>query len=260
MTGGLPPALAGFAVEHHGALPSTQDRARELADAGGVDYCVVADVQTAGRGRQGRPWWSPTGNLYASTVIEPAGPTRTWALYSLVVALALAEAVEKVTADTTQRALRPALKWPNDVLIDGAKLAGVLLEVAGTQRAPRLVIGTGVNLASAPPLSLAGQPTIALAAVTGEQVEQTVMLSAFLTGLRCHIHTMATEGFDPARAAWLERAAGLGQEVTIERHGERFLGCFCGLAEDGAIVVRSDHAERSFHAGEVRLRVHGGDV
>ncbi|MFP4127246.1 MAG: biotin--[acetyl-CoA-carboxylase] ligase, partial [Alphaproteobacteria bacterium] len=138
-----PDEVAGFALHHHARLASTQDEARRLAKAGARELVVVADEQTGGHGRRGRRWTSPPGNLYATVVTTPGVAPAFVPALSLIAASALCQALEG-------RAIPPpplAVKWPNDVLLDGRKLAGLLLEVSDDA----VLIGCGVNLATAPP-------------------------------------------------------------------------------------------------------------
>ena len=202
---------------------------------------LVAERQTAGRGRLSRDWRSPAGNLHASTVValRPGDPPATG--LALLTGVALAEAL----ALFLPAGAPLMLKWPNDVLLDGAKCAGILLERASE----RVVVGVGANLAHAP--DLPDRPTAALAehapppapAVLGEALAE--RFAHWLGRWRM-------EGVAPVRSAWLALAHPLGTAITISESGET--GLFAGLAEDGALrLTRADGATETVRAGDVRV-------
>jgi len=132
-----------FIVQQHAVLASTMDAARACARGGAPDgTVVVARRQTQGRGRHGRDWFSPEGNLYASILLRPGRPPARLSELGFIVALAAADAVDSLLPDGHAK-----LKWPNDVLIDGQKIAGILVEIVEDDAA---VIGIGLNIAQAP--------------------------------------------------------------------------------------------------------------
>ncbi|QIB35665.1 biotin--[acetyl-CoA-carboxylase] ligase [Ancylobacter pratisalsi] len=208
----------------------------------------VAERQTGGRGRRGRPWTSEPGNLYASLLLVDAGPAARLPELCFVAALGLYDAVRAVTGIDP---LRIGLKWPNDVLIDGAKLAGILLE--GTvlpDGRSATVIGFGVNCAHHPldtpypttDLSAAGYPT-----------RPSELLDALDVALRDRLDEWAQgAGFAQTREAWVRRAPGLGHEVRV-RFGEReAYGVFEALDFSGAMILRrADGARETISAGDV---------
>lgn len=211
------------------------ERAPDLPDG----QWLRAQWQTAGRGRRGRAWVPVPGNLYASVLVKPRpgeGPPQQ---LSFVAALALGDAAARWVA-----AERLALKWPNDLLLDGVKVAGILLEGAGDA----LVIGFGVNLAGAPEgLERPATSFAAAGPVPDADAFVAVLESAFAQWRA----RWAAQGFDAVRSAWLARAAGLGEIIKV-RLGERELdGVFAGLAADGALELRQGCETRLIHAGEV---------
>uniref|UniRef100_UPI001F031436 biotin--[acetyl-CoA-carboxylase] ligase n=1 Tax=Falsiroseomonas oryziterrae TaxID=2911368 RepID=UPI001F031436 len=153
---GIPP---GWRLRVEPELPSTSDLLIRLAAAGEPEgLAVLARRQTAGRGQQGRSWRSPAGNLYVSVLLRPGRPAHEAPLFAILAAVALAEALEPFLPDPS--ALR--LKWPNDLLLGGAKLAGVLCESAAAEgRIEWIVLGCGANLAVAPQVE--GRATACLA-------------------------------------------------------------------------------------------------
>lgn len=196
-----------------------------------------AEVQTGGKGRQGRAWMSPPGNLYASTLVrirpgDPSAPTL-----ALVSAVALHEA-----ASIYSPAVR--IKWPNDLLADGAKLAGILLERAGDS----VVIGFGANLAHHP--EGLERPVTSLARLTGAAPEPGVFIELLSETFARWLSRWRGEGMAPVRRAWLAAAHPIGTALSTSE-GE---GLFDGLDEDGALRLRlADGTLRIIHAGDVFL-------
>ncbi len=246
-----PPPLVRLA-----AVESTQAHLFALAAVGAVDRTVVvADHQSAGRGRRGRAWRdAPGASLLASVLVRPATPVRGWPVFSLLTAVAVAEALRR-TAGVEAR-----LKWPNDVLVHGRKIAGILLEarVAGEESA--LVIGVGINLAQrefGP--DLAGRATsVALAA--GAAPPRDALLATLLERFDAWRARFETEGAAPVRARWLELADTIGRPVDVD--GVR--GIAVDLDADGALLVEADDGVRRVVAGELAASAvaggRGGDA
>lgn len=203
-----------------------------------------AERQTGGRGRQGRPWQSPPGNLYASTVVSlrPADPPA--ASLALVAAVALDEAV-RVFVDATA-ATSLYLKWPNDLLADGAKLSGILLERTGDA----VVIGFGVNLAHHP--DLPDRPTTSLTALRGI-VEPAAFLDVLGEAIARWRDRWRAEGLEPIRRRWLERAHPVGTALSARLpDGGTIDGLFDGLDAQGALLMRLAGGERRvIHAADI---------
>jgi BirA family transcriptional regulator, biotin operon repressor / biotin---[acetyl-CoA-carboxylase] ligase len=227
-------------------VESTMDEARRLiAEGQATPFFVTAAAQTAGRGRRGRAWVSTPGNLFCTYADDlPLGPAQA-ALIGFVAALAVADLADGVAGRALAR-----LKWPNDVLIDGGKCAGILLESeAIAPSTTRLYLGIGINLVGAP--SDVGQETRALNGYGGNLAPNTasVMLRARLahwSGL------LAREGFAPLRAAWLARARGLGETIGVTAGAERITGRFMDLTLSGELAIAlEDGQERLISAGEV---------
>lgn len=227
----------GFRLIELDEVGSTNDLVRRLAEDGEPEgLFVTAGRQTAGRGRQGRSWLSPPGNLYSSLLLRPAVPLQTAASLSLVVALAVAETVERLSGGR----LRPAVKWPNDVLVDGAKIAGILLEssVDGGGRCAWVAVGVGVNLASSPGAGVS-YPTANLAALGCGDVTPRAFIFAYAPLLRGRLAAWETGGFAALREAWLGRAARLGGRVEITLGQERRAGRFVGIDPSGSLLLES---------------------
>ncbi|WP_310496209.1 biotin--[acetyl-CoA-carboxylase] ligase [Sandarakinorhabdus sp.] len=222
------------AITHLAEVGSTNDWLLARADTLPDGSWVVADRQTAGRGRRGRVWSDGAGNLMASVLVRSDGPVQQ---LSFVAALALIGALDSPSL---------TLKWPNDVLLDGAKLAGILLERQGDA----LVIGFGVNLAGHPLDTERAATSFAAAGLPAPApLDLLQRLAASLADWRA---IWSAQGFAPIRTAWLGRAAVTGARMTSRLGTEAIEGVFEGLAEDGALLLRLDDGQlRAIHAGEV---------
>ncbi len=205
---------------------------------------LVADRQSAGRGRQGRAWFDGTGNFMGSTVVRSLPGDPPLHTLALVAGLAVHAAVsERLPAPS-----RASLKWPNDLMVGPAKLAGILLERAGDA----VVIGVGVNLAVAPVVE--GRETIALAAF-GPAPDRDLFAVALARSFATDLERWRTYGLGPVIARWLAAAHPQGTPLHVGEPGEVPLaGTFAGLDADGALLLRlGDGTTRTIHAGEVRL-------
>lgn len=236
-------------VERHGAVTSTNDLVRAAAEAGAAaGLCIVAERQTAGRGRHGRSWQSPSGNLYASLLLRPERPLAEMASLSLVVAVTLAEAIEALGCP-----IRPEVKWPNDVLLGGAKVAGILLEAASADRSrcDWLIVGIGVNVRTSPAGGV-GYPATDLLAAGLPDVQPANLLTELLPRLERDAGSWLGQGFPPFRDAWLARARGLEQPIEL-RLGDRLVrGVLAGIDAQGAVLVRAAPGKlERFAAGEL---------
>lgn len=242
---GLPP---GYRAIVYPQLGSTNDEAARLARQGAETGVMVRAVeQSAGRGRRGRTWVSPPGNLYVSTILRPGCPLGRAAQLSFVAALAIAETAAEVLGPG------PVIrcKWPNDVLVGGAKLAGILLEAEADAlgRAAWVVIGTGVNILHHPPQ--AEYPAISLRAL-GATADADSVLPVFAHALDRRYRRWQAEGFAPIRREWLDHAAGLGEAIRVRLAERTVDGVFAGLDLDGVLLLhRPDGASMRVTAGDV---------
>jgi BirA family biotin operon repressor/biotin-[acetyl-CoA-carboxylase] ligase len=243
-------SAAGVRLVAHAVLGSTNTEALSLADQGERGpVWVTAERQTAGRGRRGRKWISQPGNLYASLLLTEPAPAEHWPQLSFVAALAIHDAVVAIAADLAPRV---AIKWPNDLLLDGAKFAGILIEGQGSIDAGRVVaVGIGVNCASHP--NDVDYPATDLADASLSPAELFGVLSVkMLTRLA---QWNAGVGFSTIRADWLARAAGLGEDVRVRLPDREITGRFEALDEAGGLVLRlPDGAVTTVAAGDVFLR------
>ena len=212
---------------------------------------ICALAQTAGRGRRGRAWAMPAGNFAASLVMRPAGPPAQAALRSFVAALALRDALVAVTG----RAEVFTLKWPNDVLLNGGKLAGILLESSGAAgRVDALVIGIGVNLAATPDTTLLEAGALAPVSLLGE-TGITITPEDFLTLLAQHFARweaqFTTHGFGPIRSAWLQNAARIGQNITARMMRDEITGTLVEIDTQGQLVLETPKGRQTIAAADI---------
>lgn len=240
-------------VERHllDSVDSTNAFATRLLPGLSGPAWVIAGEQTAGRGRRGRPWSSVRGNFYGSLIFTPGGSPDQAALRSFTAALALYDACVALTG--VPEAF--ALKWPNDVLLNGGKLAGILLESAGAGgQVGHLVIGIGVNLISAPPLTSvepgAVQP-VSLWGETGQRVTPELFGRHLAASFAHWEAQFQAGGFAPLREAWLARAARLGEPVRARTGSTERRGIFETIDETGALVLNIDGRRETIPAAEV---------
>lgn len=241
----LPP---GYRLRRFDEVDNTSDEAKRQAAQGAPHgTIIVAGRQTAGRGRRGRAWESPEGNLYASLLLRPDYEPQQAAQLSFVTALAVAETVRGILPAKK----RVELKWPNDVLVKGRKISGILLESS-----PRgggldwLVIGCGINIASQPKLA-SGKAT-SLMAEGAPELTPDAVLEPFVQALHSGIERWKLNGFAPVREAWLASARGVGRSVEVRLPGETLRGTFAALDENGALRLElAGGGERLVTGGEV---------
>jgi BirA family biotin operon repressor/biotin-[acetyl-CoA-carboxylase] ligase len=234
---------APYEIEYHDRVASTNDRARERAEAGAADVAVVADEQTGSRGRLDREWTAPAGGVWASLVLRPERPPAAVPTYTLAAAVAVTRAAREAGVDAT-------IKWPNDVLVAGAdgerKLAGILTEMEGeADRVSWLVIGIGVN-ANVDRDDLPSGAT-SLRAEVGDVDRRT-----FLQGVFAEFHGLTGDGTDlrDTLDAWRDHASTLGRRVRVETHRETVVGRAVDVRLPGSLVVETDGGERVVHAGD----------
>jgi BirA family biotin operon repressor/biotin-[acetyl-CoA-carboxylase] ligase len=234
-----------WSLHYEPSCSSTQDLARSAA-IGGADqgWTVITDLQLEGRGRRGRPWIAPRGTaLLFSTILQP--PVDVLALLPLLAALSVAGGIEVATG------VVPELKWPNDVLFHGHKLAGILLEHPG---GAAVVLGVGVNVnqvaADLP------EGATSLLAEVGHSLDREALLAAILNDLANAYDRADREGVDWIVPGWRSRSSMLRKPVAFQRDGATIRGIAEDLGADGALLVRLEDGTRvSVIAGEVeRLR------
>jgi BirA family biotin operon repressor/biotin-[acetyl-CoA-carboxylase] ligase len=242
----LPPAYKLVVLD---SVVSTNDEALRLAAAGAEDGTLVwAREQTGGRGRQGRSWSSPPGNLYLSLVLRPDCMPAEAAQLGFVAGLALGEAIGSLVPPL----IEVTYKWPNDLLLNGRKAAGILLESrsASDGTLEYLILGLGANVAHFPEDT--GFPATSLRFEGATEVEVEALLEAFGRYFMSWVNRWLDEGFAPVRRAWLHHAHGLGEEIEVRLPRETLKGTFKDL--DGRGVLRLE-----LPGGETR-EISAGDI
>ena len=216
-------------------------RARAGAAEG---HWIRAERQSTGRGRQGRAWTSDPGNLSASTVVRLRGGDPPAATLALVAAVALREALAVVAPGVDAR-----IKWPNDLIVDGAKLSGILLERADDA----VIAGFGVNLASAP--ALADRRVTSIAATTGQAPDPATTITVLAEVFARWLVVWRQQGLATVRTRWLAGAHPRGTALRVRAAGDDsgIDGLFDGLDRDGGLLLRTAGGVRTVHAGDVFL-------
>ncbi len=239
----------GRTLHHYDTLESTNLKAFELAHEGGAHgEVVVAEHQTAGKGRRGRSWVAPAGHgLTLSLILRPEIPPARAPELTLLAAVALAETL----ADSGVEA---GIKWPNDVLVNGRKVAGILTELsADVERVHFVVLGIGVNLNVAPedfPEALAATATSVLAE-KGSPVHRALFAAVLLGKLESWVERWSEQGFAPVREAWKQKSITLGQTVLVKADGRELRGVAQDIDEAGALLLRVDDRVERVLSGDV---------
>lgn len=231
-------------------VDSTLDEAARLAPGLAGPEWILALRQTKGRGRRGRAWQDPTGNFAATLVLRPEGDLGQAALRSFVMALALYQTCVAVSGQTQGF----ALKWPNDVLLNDGKLAGILLESGGTAQTRHLSIGVGVNLTHAPApeqVEAGAVAPVCLAAETGVSCDAEQFLTELAQTYARLEEQFVTYGFEPIRRAWLDQAARLGEEITARMPSRVVTGTFETVDEAGHLVVLTPEGRVAIPAADI---------
>lgn len=240
--------LGAWRAELHARLGSTNDRARELAVAGDVGRVwVVADEQLSGRGRHERVWTSPPGNLYASALILDPCPIALGAEIGFVAGVA----AQRACADLGVTSAR--LKWPNDLQVGGAKLAGLLVEGLTTpQRRFAAIVGIGVNVASAP--QVPAYPTTSLSQLAGRPITARALFERLAARFEESLGVWARgAGFSAIRESWLAAAAGLGGPIRVNDAKGAREGRFAGLDERGRLKLERDGVMEIIESADLTL-------
>jgi BirA family biotin operon repressor/biotin-[acetyl-CoA-carboxylase] ligase len=237
-----------FRLVHHDQLASTNDEGLTCANEGDPGRLwVIADTQTEGRGRNGRVWSSPRGNLHASLLLIDPAPPRRAAELGFVAGVATAHALREILGGDR----RVTIKWPNDVLHGGAKLCGILLESANLPDGRfACVVGVGVNCRlhpESPPYkatnlsAIAGQPVAPASVFARLSATMTHWLDLWAAGT----------GFEAIRAEWLSLAAGLGSSISVARHLQTIEGTFQTIDATGRLILEQASGQVAIEAGDV---------
>ncbi|MGB1900775.1 MAG: biotin--[acetyl-CoA-carboxylase] ligase, partial [Candidatus Puniceispirillaceae bacterium] len=225
---------------------STSDLAkRAVANGAPSGQAFLAIEQTAGRGRYGRHWDSQKGGMYLSVLLRPSVPVDQWFALSFAASLAVLEAVRSQLATHLSSAEMPqtGLKWPNDVIVSGGKISGILLEVEGKA----LIVGSGVNIAPVRQMTSQNIAPIALADIwpygAGDLPQPYDLATAYLDRLAFWYDRFCQSGFGPIRDTWLQNALFLGQRVAVQCNAKALSGVFHDLGMDGTMLLLDDSGQ-----------------
>jgi BirA family biotin operon repressor/biotin-[acetyl-CoA-carboxylase] ligase len=241
-------SAAGVRLRAYDTIDSTNAEALRLLRQGEPGpLWITAETQSAGRGRRGRKWISVPGNLHASLLLTDPGPVAHWPQMSFVAVLAVHDAVVELAPQ-----IRPllALKWPNDLLLTGAKFAGILIEGEGQEEEGAVAIGIGINCAAHPPGAAFPATDLAAGGVNISAAALFAALSVKMLGRLAQWNR--GNGFATIRADWLARAAGLGEAIRVAVPDRELTGQFEGLDEAGGLIlIAPDGGEVVVSAGDV---------
>lgn len=231
------------------SVDSTSEEAKRRAAAGAADSTVVwALEQSAGKGRMGRNWVSDRGNLYASVLLRPNCQPEQVTDFTFIAANAVAEAVAALLPNA-----EVSCKWPNDILVNGRKVAGILLESeldpSGT--VDLLVIGIGINVHHHPDDDRVQFPATDLNAAGAPEVRVGGVLEGLCAALQRHRKAWERSGFAPVREVWMARAYGLNEAIEVRLPDRTAQGTFTDLDGTGALILEKDGTEERILAGDV---------
>ena len=227
--------LNDYHLLSYDVLDSTNDEARRLAGGGGAHGAVIwAKRQTAGRGRMGRNWVSAEGNFFVTVLLAPDKPLEKCSQLSFVAAVAVAETLEAIV----EKPKDIACKWPNDILCDGKKLGGILLESFTTEGmiGPKtwIAVGVGINIDSAPEHVM--YPATCLRDAGVEIISAKIVLSRFMHHFIARYDAWASKGFAPIEKAWTERAYHLGKPIEVIVGETQHQGLHAGIEDRKSVV------------------------
>ncbi|MCL0076185.1 biotin--[acetyl-CoA-carboxylase] ligase [Dehalococcoidia bacterium] len=233
---GLRTSLLGRQIAYHRDLTSTQDAAKALAAQGANEgTIVIAETQAAGRGRIGRSWASPPGGTYLSIILRPAVKPSEALRFPLIAGVAVAQAIEQLTG------LKPQLKWPNDIILEGRKAGGILTEMsAEMDRINYIVIGMGINVNTERahfPEEIRGIAT-SLREECGKEVSRVQLVQEILAQLESLYEDFQVSGFEPIRERWKDLSNTIGSWVSVRGEREQVEGAAIDIDGDGALILR----------------------
>jgi len=238
----VPNLLNDYHLLSFDTLDSTNEEAKRLAKAGGGHGAVIwAKKQTAGKGRMGRSWISPEGNLFVSVLLKPEKKAlQEFAQLSFVAACAVHETLSAVLPEGSDL----TCKWPNDILLDGHKLGGILLESfkSGDEGGSWVIVGVGVNVDSFPPKT--EFPATCLKDAGVELISAKIILSRFIHHFIEHYNEWNQKGFAPTRKYWLDAAWNLGKKVNARLSDGEVCGVAEGIDPNGSLILALDSGKK----------------
>lgn len=237
--------LKRLLISYQHQVTSTSDLAKEAVRQNKpAGTAFRAGLQTKGRGRHGRSWVSPEGNLYVSVILYPKAPETRWPELSLVTSVALFDAIHLLRPDEDI-----SLKWPNDILVNGRKCAGILLEREGNA----IIIGCGVNLDAAPSETEGWAPGSLNRDMSASPISDEMLMERFEKTLISRYNAWEESGFEQHRLDWMAAAAHIGATLVVDLgQGRTVSGIFESLGNGGALMLRSmDDTIHEIQAGDV---------
>lgn len=244
----------GRNIHHFDVLDSTQTIAHKLAQDGAPEGTVViSEEQTAGRGRMARPWESAYGTgIWMTIIVRPDVTPQQASSYTLVVAVAISKAIK-----TLYKNVEPAIKWPNDLLINGKKCTGILTEMqAEVDCVQALLVGIGIN---ANQMESDFSPEIADIATSlrleaGEEINRAALVATILQYLEQYTEMFVENGFASIKDEWEQASCTIGQRIEVTTLREQFEGVASGITDEGVLQVRLDNGTvRTMYSGDVRI-------
>lgn len=240
----------GSQIDLEDELESTNVRAKELARQGEIHgQVVLARRQSSGRGRLQRQWESPRGGLWMSVVLRPSLSLADASKITLAASVAIVDAFEELYS------LRIGIKWPNDLVFNGLKIAGILGEVVGEWNTVQtLILGIGINVNFPRERLSPLLNATTLFEILKDDVDLNILAATILKHLEKQVISLENKAFEDLRVSWLERAVSLGEKVRVLRGEQVIQGIFNGITIDGALILETEDGEKYFSAGEVQLR------
>jgi BirA family biotin operon repressor/biotin-[acetyl-CoA-carboxylase] ligase len=231
-------------------IDSTNLEARRLIESGiDNDFVIVSSKQTKGRGRKGKEWVSEEGNLYLSLILRPYGRSHTFCQLSFVTAIALYDSIASLAKEHNPT-IDLRLKWPNDILVNQAKISGILLESVKHSYKEYIIIGVGLNV-NVTPRGL-NRETSSLEQVFNHKFDVNQILALFMSNFHRYYKKWQMDGFDKLRKLWLSRAHKIGDIITISNDNLRISGAFKDINNQGAIRLKLAGGQISIlHEGSI---------
>jgi BirA family biotin operon repressor/biotin-[acetyl-CoA-carboxylase] ligase len=247
---GLKTSVFGNKIYTFDSLDSTNNCAKAVAGVGALEgTVVVADQQTAGRGRLGRIWESSPGeNLMFSVVLRPNITADKLNLLPLYVAVAVSQAIERMTK------LKVECKWPNDILVNKKKVAGILIEGSTKQNTVEyVVVGVGINVNQTTFSRDLSAKATSIKLETGRDFDRAKLLREVLTSFESSYGAVAASAFQSVVPLWLSRSTMLNQNISVAQQGNVISGTVKGLSSEGALILQTNGSEKTLYAGDVTI-------
>jgi BirA family biotin operon repressor/biotin-[acetyl-CoA-carboxylase] ligase len=247
---GLKTRIFGSKIYSFDSVDSTNNCAKAVAGCGAAEGTVViAEHQTAGRGRLGRQWEAePNQNLMFSLVLRPNVPPESFNLLPLYVAVAVSDAIERATG------LKAECKWPNDILYQGKKLAGILIEGSVKQNvAEYVVIGVGINVNQVRFEGDLVAKASSLRIECGKEIDRAMLFREVLKSLESEYTAVSATGFQSVVPQWLSRSTMINRTISVSQHGNTISGVVKGLSLDGGLILQTNGSEQTVIAGDVTV-------